>query len=121
MLSKYNSTNRKRIWYYTDDISKFNNDITDKEHQIEGAPGNNWLQEVKINNKGDIIPSKTISNNTYKDSYYWGNESTTILTTFIGGESNLGGNCGLFAIAAIYTSNFIEYDAGFVKVTILDD
>jgi hypothetical protein len=58
----------KRIWYYTDDVAKFSNDITDKEHQIE-AIGNvygNWLQEIKINDKGDIVPNKIIDDTNYK-------------------------------------------------------
>lgn len=68
MLTKYDTNKQKRIWYYTDDVSKFSNDITNKEHQIEGLNNltSNWLQEVIINNKGDIVPSKISSNYNYK-------------------------------------------------------
>ena len=67
MLTKYDTTKQKIIWYYTDDVSKFSNDIDNKEHQIEGLGnvGYDWLQEVRINNKGDIVPSKIDNNTNY--------------------------------------------------------
>lgn len=121
MLTKYDDTKQKRIWYYTDDISKFNNDIANKEHQIEGL-GNvdrNWLQEVRINNKGDIIPSKISDNVNYKNSYYYNYITSDIHTTFYGGRSSDNSYCGLLYILFNITS-FAENPSGFVKVTILD-
>lgn len=49
MLSKYDTTKQKRIWYYTDDVSKFSNDIDNKEHQIE------------VKGFGDVNESKVVS------------------------------------------------------------
>lgn len=123
MLNKYNTTKQKRIWYYTDDITKFSNDITNKEHQIEGLSNgfSNWLQEVRINNKGDIIPSKIAYNINYKNSYHWNNNINSINTTFVSGRAYDGSNCGILFIGS--NSNG-DSDAGpfigFVKVTILD-
>lgn len=123
MLTKYDTTKQKRIWYYTDDITKFSNDITNKEHQIEGL-GNvneNWLQEVRINNKGDIIPSKIANNVNYKNSYHWNYTDSSIHTTFAGGGAADGSRCGLLSLRAHSGAGDAGSPSGFAKVTILDN
>lgn len=122
MLTNYDTTKQKRIWYYTDDVSKFSNDIANKEHQIEGL-GNvteSWLQEVRINNKGDIIPSKITNNVNYKNSYHWNYTDSNIHTTFAGGRSDSGSRCGLLYLAANCGAGYALSSYGFAKVTILD-
>ena len=123
MLTKYDNNKQKRIWYYTDDITKFNNDIANKEHQIEGlgAIGDNWLQEVRINNKGDIVPSKIINHPNYKNSYCWNYTNTDIYATFVGGKASNDNHCGLLYLSSHSGVNGAGSDNGFVKVTILDD
>ena len=122
MLTKYDTTKQKRIWYYTDDVSKFSNDITNKEHQIEGLGNVNesWLQEVRINNKGDIVPSKISDNTNYKNSYHWNYTDSSIHTTFAGGRSAFGSRCGLLCLLARFGTGDTEPNDGFAKVTILD-
>lgn len=123
MLTKYDTTKQKRIWYYTDDVSKFSNDITNKEHQIEGL-GNvteNWLQEVRINNKGDIIPSKIANNVNYKNSYHWNYTDSNIHTTFAGGQAARASRCSLLCLRAHFGAGFAGSHDGFAKVTILDN
>ena len=122
MLTKYDTTKQKRIWYYTDNVSKFSNDIANKEHQIEGL-GNvndNWLQEVRINNKGDIVPSKISDNVNYKNSYHFNYTDSSIHTTFAGGGSDDGSRCGLLFLIAHANTVFAWSSFGFAKVTILD-
>ena len=122
MLTKYDTTKQKRIWYYTDDVSKFSNDITNKEHQIEGLGNVNgdWLQEVRINNKGDIVPSKIVNNVNYKNSYHWNYTDSNIHTTFACGRSADDSYCGLLCLSAYDSDGYAEYSIGFAKVTILD-
>ena len=122
MLTKYDTTKQKRIWYYTDDVSKFSNDITNKEHQIEGLGnvGGNWLQEVRINNKGDIVPSKIANNVNYKNSYHWNSTNSNICTTFVGVGSAYVTLCGLLCLNALDDVGVVRPGNGFVKVTILD-
>ena len=122
MLTKYDTTKQKRIWYYTDDVSKFSNDISNKEHQIEGL-GNvvkSWLQEVRINNKGDIVPIKISGNANYKNSYNWNNTDSSIHTTFASGEAATGSHCGLLYLIAHHGAGDAWSSSGFAKVTILD-
>lgn len=119
MLTKYDTTKQKRIWYYTDDVTKFGDNISNKEHQIEGLSGNsdNWIQEVKINNKGDIVPNKISSNGNYKNSYIINGTGITN-STFVGNRSG-NNKCSIFTCSS---SNIINDSyIGFVKVTILDD
>lgn len=113
--------NKKRIWYYTDDVSKFSNDIANKEHQIEGLGdvSSDWLQEVRINNKGDIVPSKISGNTNYKNSYHWNYTDSSIHTTFTCGVSSRGSRCGLLCLTADFGAGFAG-SCGFAKVTILD-
>lgn len=120
ILTKYDNTKNKIIFYYTDDISKFSNNIDNKEYQIEGSKQtvSNWIQEVKINTKGDIIPIRLSNDNRYKESYsniFY----NSVRCGIIGGYANIATKCGLF-----YFSNYgiseLWYYNGFVKVTILD-
>ena len=123
ILSKYDTTKQKRIWYYTDDVSKFSNDIANKEHQIEGL-GNvneNWLKEVRINNKGDIVPIKMADNANYKNSSYYRNYTDDIHTTFAGGRATDGSLCGLLSLSATNGAGHAWSYGGFAKVTILDN
>lgn len=123
MLTKYDTTKQKRIWYYTDDVSKFSNDIANKEHQIEGL-GNvsgNWLQEVRINNKGDIIPSKIANNINYKNSYHLNNTDSNIHTTYASGKAAAGSRCSLLFLSADLGAGYAWSSSGFAKVTILDN
>lgn len=121
MLTKYDTTKQKRIWYYTDDVSKFSDDTSNKEHQIEdlGAVGETWLQELKINNKGDIIANKISNSISYKNSYHWNNTNTNIHSTFAAGSANVK-YCGLLSISTYYNVDKTDSRFGFVKVTILD-
>lgn len=123
MLTKYDTTKQKRIWYYTDDVSKFSNDITNKEHQIEGlgAVGENWLQEVRLNNKGDIVPIKITNYTTYKNSYYSNAIADDIYIDAVGGNNNEQSHHGIFSIISNNSPDYVNSDFGFVKVTILDD
>lgn len=122
MLTKYDTTKQKRIWYYTDDVSKFSNFISNKEHQIEGLGGvnENWLQEVKINDKGDIVPSKIGNYIGYKNSYHWNAIDDNVHATFAGGISSDGDSFGLLCLDVRHIAGDSFVYVGFVKVTILD-
>lgn len=120
-LSQDNNNRTKRIWYYTDDATKFDNNIANKEHQIDGIFDviGNWLKEIRINNKGDIVGIKTSNNNYYKNSYYNQFGGGIIRFNSVGYHANSGSKCGIIALANFDISE--KYDmCGFVKVTILD-
>ena len=120
-LSQDNNNRTKRIWYYTDDATKFDNNIANKEHQIDGIFDviGNWLKEIRINNKGDIVGIKTSNNNYYKNSYYNQFGGGIIRFNSVGYSANSGSKCGIIALANFGISE--KYDmCGFVKVTILD-
>lgn len=122
MLTQYNTTKQKRIWYYTDDISKFDNNINNKEHQIEGLrdEDEDLLQEVRISNKGDIVPSRLNYHDMYKKSYHWNYSDYKIHATFAGGGyTNYA--YSLFTLDASKNDDYFENNVGFVKVTILDN
>ena len=76
---------------------------------------------MRINNKGDIIPSKIVNNTNYKNSYHWNNTDINIHTTFAGGKAARGSLCGLLFLNASDGASATWYDCGFAKVTILDN
>lgn len=122
MLSKYDTTKQKRIFYYTDDVTKFSDDISNKEHQIEGftkIDNADWLREVRINNKGDIFPVKNTTTNVYKHAVNMSSKDTTVVATYIGGSSVIRTN-NIFSFYLKYSPAAHYAETGFVKVTILD-
>ena len=123
MLITYDTIKQKRIWHYTDDITKFSNDITNKEHQIEGLSDirEGWLQEVRINNKGDIVPIKIGNNTYYKNSYNYNYANSDINVIIAGGRVFNKPISGLLCIAIDYNINSGSSNFGFAKVTILDN
>lgn len=122
MLSEY-TWEETRTFYYTDDVSKFSNDISNKEHKIEDIDikHSGWLQEVRINDKGDIVPIKISDNKAYKNSYHDTTDRRIITTSCVGGTaSNLGFRCSILYIDV--TTAYYDYNKnnGFAKVTILN-
>ena len=122
MLSKYDTTKQKRIFYYTDDVTKFSDDISNKEHQIESFTKINnedWLREVRINNKGDIFPVKNTTTNVYKRAVNMSSKDTNVIATYVGGSNAIGTN-SIFSFYLNYLVAAAYAEVGFVKVTILD-
>ena len=122
MLIKYDTNKQKSIWYYTDNVTKFSNDITNKEHQIESISNKqtNWLQEVRINNKGDIVPIKLISSTAYKNVVHWTINTNYIRASVVGGKITHD-NGGILRIDVDFDVDDTNNYTGFVKVTILDN
>nr|UVM79656.1 MAG: hypothetical protein [Bacteriophage sp.] len=124
MLSKYDTTKQKRILYYTDDITKFSDDISNKEHQIEGftkIDNEDWLREIRINNKGDIFPVKNTNTAAYKHAVNMSNKNTDVVATYIGGSNAIININNIFSFYLEYLPAASYTETGFVKVTILDD
>lgn len=125
MLNKnnYDTDKDEKIWYYTDDISKFDDTIDNKEHQIKGLgkANNDWLKEVRINDKGDIVPSKLYYNGDYKNSYHHNDNYDSINCTVVGGYSIFKTYNGLLFLSTDNSIYVPSTHIGFVKVTILDN
>lgn len=75
---------------------------------------------MRINNKGDIVPSKIVNNFNYKNSYHWNYTDNSIHTTFAGGWAASGSHCGLLFLYAHAGAGYAWSASGFAKVTILD-
>ena len=75
---------------------------------------------MRINNKGDIVPSKIINNTNYKKSYHWNYTESSIHTTYAGGWAAISSRCGLLFLNASYIASGAWTFCGFAKVTILD-
>lgn len=76
---------------------------------------------MRINNKGDIVPSKIDNNANYKNSYHWNYTNSNINTTFVGGRATFDSRCGLLCLDANDGAGRAWSSSGFAKVTILDN
>ena len=119
-LSKYDSSKDSRIFYFTDDFNKFNNNIDDKERTIESKVlSNNCLKEITVNKQGDIIPLSLISNTNYKNSYYWNDKDSSVHATFVSGSAAHGSLCGLLSLSCRDGSGLAYSNCAFAKCFIL--
>lgn len=105
-LSKYDSTSNKRKFYFTDDVNKFSNDISNKENVIEVASNlNDWAKEIAIGNKAGLITNK-VGNQNFMECYKWDVTDISIHTTFVGGTAWTGSRCSL---ASLRCDSWIDY------------
>lgn len=118
-LSKYDSTKKKRIYYWTDDVTKFDNNIDNKEYQIEdgGNCHTNWVKEFVLGTQGSLIPR---SYGDGKKVFHWDNTGTSINTTVVGGSCDNESYCGLGTLASDSSVGTIFTALGFFTTTILD-
>lgn len=118
-LSKYDSTKQRRIYYWTDDIAKFDNSIDNKEHTLEDivSPQYNWINEFNLGNQGSLTPR---SYGSAKNIYHYDNADTQIHTTFAGGQVSVGSYCGLAFLNSNSSVAWAWADGGFATCTIID-
>lgn len=120
LLSKYDSASNKRKFYFTDDATKFSNDISNKENVVEVNPDSiNWAKEIIIGNNANLITSKN-GNQNFLNCYKWDNKETGLHVTLIGGATWNGEQCGLASMSCHYTIPIKQSFISFVKCCILD-
>lgn len=98
LLSRFYFNTSKRNFYFTDDINKFSNNITNKENVIKVIFNSGWIKEIAIGNKAGLIINK-IGNQNFTNCYAWNNTNTNINTTVVGGTVDDGSHCGLASLS----------------------
>lgn len=118
-LSKYNSTKQRTIYYWTDDVTKFDNTIDNKERSIEDVvlPQSNFVKEFNLGKQGNLTPR---SYGDGKNVYYLANRNDGIYTTLVGGSVDTGSICGLGSIFSTSLASDYDFSFGFVTCTIID-
>lgn len=126
-LSKYDNTKKRRIYYWTDDVSKFDGTIDNKEHSIENPfeDMTGWIIKFNLGKQGNLTPRSCTSANwtTHKNVYCNDNISSDVNTFMAGGATTFSSWCGL-ASSRTDISNSDSEDMecyGFVTCTIIDD
>lgn len=124
-LSKYDNTKSRRIYYWTDDVSKFDNTIDNKEHSIENPYEDmtGWVIKFNLGKQGNLTPRSTTSADysLHKNVYCNDNISSNVNTFMAGGATTFSSWCGL-ASSRTDISNSIDANVfGFVTCTIIDD
>ena len=120
-LSKYDSTSGKRKVYFTDDPTKFGDNINIQENVIDmDVVEKNWAKNIIVGQTANLITNKTSNNANYMNSYRSENLSVTTGFAIAGGTAKNGSRCGL-ATLLFSNRNFDAYNnTGFVKCCIID-
>lgn len=119
-LSKYDSISDKRKFYFTDDVNKFSDNITNKENVIEvDSDLEGWAKEIVIGNKADLITNK-VGNQNFINCYREDNTTTSIHTTLVGGSAERDSYCGLAHLYCPAEVDSDYSDVTFAKCCILD-
>lgn len=120
-LSKYDTTKQRRIYYWTDDVTKFDNSIDNKEHSLEDVLNvkSDLVNEFNLGKQGNLLIRKYGSNN-YINTFHWDNVDTKVHISLLGGQVSYGFLCGL---GSLYSNNVVgdvHTTIGFVTCTIID-
>ena len=118
-LSKYDNVKQRRIYYWTDDITKFDNTIDNKEHSIEDivTHKSDWVNEFNLGNQGNLTP-RAYGNG--KNVYHYDTSDAEIHTTCVGGRIIDKSYCGLAFLYSTISIYYISSSCGFVTCTIID-
>lgn len=121
-ISKYDSTSKKRKFYFTDNPDNFSNDIDNKEKIISvDVPMNNWATNIMVGRTADLITNKTSSSGAnYIHSERWDNTNTSMHISTVGGESLYGDKFGLAHLELELNIDKALSDITFVKCYIID-
>ena len=120
-LSQFDSVSNKRKFYYTDDVAKFSNDISNKEHIIEvNSSLSGWAKEITIGSNADLITNQVTNNSNYMNSYRYDNTDTFIHSTFVCGSAAYGSSCGLVCLDCGSVVGRAGSGIGFAKCHIID-
>lgn len=121
-ISKYDSTSKKRNFYFTDNPDNFSNDIGNKERVISiDVLDSNWSKDIAVSKTADLITNKVSDNPNYMNTYR--NDSLSqyfVSLSLVGGKysSTEDSYCGLTSLDFSYS-----YNAGlqcYVKCYIID-
>lgn len=118
-LSKYDSTKQKRIYYWTDDVTKFDNTIDNKEHSIEDivTPRNGQVGEFNLGNQGNLTPR---SYGNGKNIYHFNNRIEGVDDTFVGGATHYNYMASLASTYCAKSISSTDNSIAFVTCTIID-
>lgn len=121
-ISQYDSTAKKRNFYFTDNPDNFSNDIDNKEKIISvDVPRNTWATNIMVGRTADLITNKTFKNSSnYIHSERWDNVGTGMHISTVGGNSLYGDKFGLAHLELESSIDKALPDITFVKCYIID-
>lgn len=121
-ISQYDSTAKKRNFYFTDNPDNFSNDIDNKEKIISvDVPGNFWATNIMVGRTADLITNKTsINGYNYIHSERWDNVRTGMHISTVSGNSLYGDKFGLAHLELEFSIDKALPDITFVKCYIID-
>lgn len=121
-ISQYDSTAKKRNFYFTDNPDNFSNDIDNKEKIISvDVPMNTWATNIMVGRTADLITNKTSKNGSnYIHSERWDNIRTGMHTSAVGGGSLYSDESGLAHLEFEFSIDRALSGVTFVKCYIID-
>ena len=95
LISQYDSTSKKKKFYFADNPDNFSNDINNEKNIISTDVLNGWAKDIAVGTTANLITNRTSNNNKYMNSYRADTSITDIHATFVGGCAMYNTRCGL--------------------------
>lgn len=111
LISQYDSTSKKKKFYFADNPDNFSNDINNEKNIISIDIINGWAKDIAVGTTANLITNRTSNNNKYMNSYRRDTSNAGIYITLLGGDATTDLKCGL---AYFYCSSNIKSGSPYV-------
>ncbi len=120
LISQYDSTSKKKKFYFADNPDNFSNDINNEKNTISADVLNSFAKDIAVGTTANLITNRTSSNKNYMNSYRIDTSNAGIYATFVGGYSSSSIYCGLASTGSINTVNSSNSYTAFAKCYIIN-
>lgn len=120
LISQYDSTSKKKKFYFADNPDNFNNDINNEKNTISIDVLSGWSKDIAVGTTANLITNRTSNNNKYMNSYRWDTSNASIYITLTGGSAAGSTLCGLVYLDCTRNGGYIYSDIAFAKCYIIN-
>ena len=120
LISQYDSTSKKKKFYFADNPDNFSNDINNEKNIISTDVLNGWAKDIAVGTTANLITNRAFNNSNYMNSYRWDMSSTGIHAIFVGGCAMYNTKCGLSCLLCYFAVNSTFSNTTFAKCYIIN-
>lgn len=119
LISQYDSTSKKKKFYFADNPDNFSNDINNEKNTISIDVLNGWARDIAVGTTANLITNR-VANNKYINSYRADTSITGIYTSSVGGSSSMDTYCGLACLSYSMSIGNTNTNLAFAKCYIIN-
>lgn len=98
LISQYDSTSKKKKFYFADNPDNFSNDINNEKNVISTDVLNGWAKDIAVGTTANLIINRISNNKDYMGSYISDTSNTGIYAFLVGGPANDNRFCSLVSL-----------------------